>query len=181
MDRSAIHRPLYAEDGGDETDMQPRLDIQEAAPDAFRAMLGFQAQVNQSGLEPALLKLVKIRASQINGCAYCIDMHTKDARAAGETEQRIYALSAWREAPFYTERERAALEWTEALTLISAGHAPDNIYEEVRKPFTAKELVELSMAIVAINSWNRLIVGFRAVAGRYQPRAAHTAAARGQA
>jgi AhpD family alkylhydroperoxidase len=159
--------------------MQPRLEVQKAAPEAFRAMLSFQGQVNNLGMEPALLELVKIRASQINGCAYCIDMHTKDARANGESEQRIYALNAWREAPFFTDRERAALEWTEALTLITEGHAPDDVYERVRERFTEKEVAALTMSIVAINGWNRMMIGFRAVAGTYQPQARHSAGARG--
>jgi AhpD family alkylhydroperoxidase len=160
--------------------MQSRLEIQKVAPEAVRAMAGFQAYVNNSGLEPSLMELVKLRASQINGCAYCIDMHTKDARANGESEQRLYALSAWRETPFFTDRERAALAWTEALTLVSETHAPDNIYDEVRQRFSEKELVALTMAIVAINGWNRIQVGFRAVPGTYQPRA-HSAGARGHA
>jgi AhpD family alkylhydroperoxidase len=116
--------------------MQSGLEIQKVAPDAYRAMLDFQSYVNNSGLEPAPMELVKIRASQINDCAYCIDMHTKDARANEESEQRIYALSAWREAPFFTDRQRAALAWTEALTLISETHAPDAVYEEVRQQLT---------------------------------------------
>jgi AhpD family alkylhydroperoxidase len=160
--------------------MQSRLELQKVAPEAFRAMLGFQSQVNNFGLEPALVELVKIRASQVNGCAYCIDMHTKDARAHGESEQRIYALPAWRETPFFTDRERAALEWTEALTLVAENHAPDEIYEDVRQRFTDKELVALTMAIVAINGWNRILIGFRAVPGTYQPKAAQSAGARGQ-
>jgi AhpD family alkylhydroperoxidase len=113
--------------------------------------------------------LIKMRASQINGCAYCIDMHSKDARAAGETEQRLYALDAWREAPFYTDRERAALAWTEALTLIREGHAPDGVYEQVRQHLAEDELVALSVAIATINAWNRLAIGLRAVPGTYRP------------
>ncbi len=151
--------------------MQPRLEFPKVAPEAYRAMAALGAYVRNSGLEPALLELVKIRASQINGCAYCIDMHTRDARAGGETEQRLYALSAWSETPFYTERERAALRWTEALTLISQTHAPDDVYEEVRKHFSDLELVNLTMAIVAINGWNRLVLGFRTVPGAYEPKA----------
>jgi AhpD family alkylhydroperoxidase len=152
--------------------MQPRLDAQKAAPAAIHAMLALEAYVSKSSrLEPALLELVRFRASQINGCAYCLDMHSKDARAKGESEQRLYALSAWRETPFFTDRERAALEWTEAITRISDGHAPDAVYEEVRKRFTDEELVNLTLAIVAINGWNRLAIGFRAVPGEYQPPA----------
>jgi AhpD family alkylhydroperoxidase len=127
--------------------------------------------VRASGLEPALLELVKMRASQINGCAYCLDMHSKDARAAGETEQRLYALNAWRETPFYTDRERAALEWTEALTLITQGHVPDEVYESARKHFSEKELVDLTAAVVAINAWNRIAISLRAAPGTYQPSA----------
>ena len=159
--------------------MQARLEIQKIAPEAYRAMAGVQSYVENSGLEPALLELMKLRASQINGCAYCIDMHSKDARANGESEQRLYALSAWRETPFFTDRERAALAWTEAVTLIHQTHAPDEAYEEVRRRFTEKELVALTMAIVAINGWNRIAIGFRAVPGTYQPQA-HTAGARGR-
>lgn len=134
----------------------------------MRALEGY---VKSSGLEPALLELVKLRASQINSCAYCIDMHTKDARAHGETEQRLYALSAWREAPFYTERERAALAWTEAVTKVFDEHVPDDVYELARKQFTEKELVDLTLAIIAINGWNRLAISFRTVPGSYQPAA----------
>jgi AhpD family alkylhydroperoxidase len=154
--------------------MQPRLDFTKISPQAYQAMAGLESYVRNSGLERPLLELVKLRASQINGCAYCIDMHTKDARAAGESEQRLYALSAWRETPFYTDRERAALAWTEAVTLISDGHAPDEVYEETRRYFSEQELVNLIMAIVAINGWNRLAIGFRAVPGTYQPKAAHS-------
>ncbi|MBI4465131.1 MAG: carboxymuconolactone decarboxylase family protein [Acidobacteria bacterium] len=149
--------------------MQPRIDYKAIAPGAMEAMLGLESYVKHSGLEPSLLDLVKTRASEINGCAYCVDMHTKDARAAGESEQRLYSLSVWREAPFYTERERAALAWTEAVTQVAQGHVPDAIYQEVRQQFKEKELVDLTMAIVAINGWNRLAVSFRAVPGTYQP------------
>ena len=122
-----------------------------------------------SRLEPSLIHLIKIRASQLNGCSYCIDMHTKDARAAGETEQRIYALSAWEETPFFTDRERAALAWTEAVTFISQKQVNDTLYEEVRKRFSEEEIVNLTLAIVTINGWNRLSIAFRAVPGEYQP------------
>lgn len=152
-----------------ETHMQPRMNYAEAAPDALAAMMQLEAFVRRCGLEKSLVELVKIRASQINGCAYCIDMHTKDARAAGETEQRIYGLTAWWETPFYSERERAALEWTEAVTLVSEDHVPDEVFERVRSQFDEKELVNLTMAIVTINGWNRLAVSFRAVPGSYQP------------
>ncbi len=143
--------------------MQPRLNHQAAAPDAYKAMLGLETYVRRSGLEHGLLHLVKIRASQINGCAYCIHMHTGEARAAGETEERIYLLSAWRESPLYTPRERAALAWTEALTLVAETHVPDEVYEEVRPHFTEEEMVKLSLAIGTINVWNRLAVGFRSI------------------
>jgi AhpD family alkylhydroperoxidase len=157
------------------------LEIQEIAPQAYRALAGLESYVRNSRLEPALLELVRLRASQLNGCAYCIDMHAKDARANGESEQRLYALTAWRETPFYTDRERAALAWTEAVTLISQNHAPDEVYEEVSQRFTEQELVNLTLAIVAINGWNRLAIGFRTVPGTYQPKAAHPATARSEA
>jgi AhpD family alkylhydroperoxidase len=155
--------------------MEPRLEAQKASPAAYRAMFGLEKFVRESGLEPPLLELVKMRASQINGCAYCLDMHSKDARAAGETEQRLYALNAWRETPFYTDRERAALEWTEAVTLVAQGHVPDEIYQEVRRHFSEEELVNLTMAVVAINGWNRIAISFRAVPGTYQPAERHMA------
>lgn len=149
--------------------MQERLDYIKIAPDALKAMRGLETYVRSSGIDRILLELIKTRASQINGCAYCIDMHTKDARAHGETEQRLYALSAWREAPFFTDKERAALAWTEALTLISQTNAPDEVYNELRNHFTDLEIVNLSYAITTINAWNRLAIGFRAQAGTYQP------------
>jgi AhpD family alkylhydroperoxidase len=149
--------------------MKPRIDFYRTSPKSIQAMMALQSYVNGSGLEHSLQALVKLRASQINHCAYCIDMHTKDARAAGETEQRLYLLDAWREAPFYSARERAALEWTEALTLLTDDFVPDEVYESVRQHFSEEELVKLSMAIVAINGWNRLTVAFRAEAGTYQP------------
>lgn len=149
--------------------MEQRLDYQKVSSGAFRAMLGMENHVRQCGLEHSLLELVKTRASQINGCAYCIDMHTKDARAAGETEQRLYGLSAWHETPFYTERERAALELTEAVTLIANGPVPDELYQRVREHFSEEETVNLVTAIIAINGWNRLALTFRTVAGTYQP------------
>lgn len=149
--------------------MQRRIDFYAISPDAYKAMRGVQEYVSKSGLEHSLLELVKTRASQINGCAYCLDMHTQDARVAGETEQRLYALAAWHEAPFFTERERAALAWCEALTLVADGHVPDSVYEKARKHFSEKELVDLSMAIVAINGWNRIAIAFRTPAGSYKP------------
>lgn len=150
--------------------MKERLNYKEVSPDAVKAMRGLEKYVRASGLERPLYELVKIRASQINGCAYCIDMHTKDARRAGETEQRIYALSAWRETPFYTERERAALAWTEALTLISENDVPDDLYDTISRQFSEEERVALTMAIVAINGWNRLAISFRTVPGTYVPQ-----------
>jgi AhpD family alkylhydroperoxidase len=150
--------------------METRLNYVKAAPGAYRVMSQLEQYVRNCGLEGSLIELVKLRASQINGCAYCIDMHTKDARAAGESEQRIYLLAAWREAPFYTERERAALEWTESLTLIADNHVPDEIYERVRPHFSEEELVNLSLAVATINAWNRLAISFRSEAGSYQPK-----------
>ena len=150
--------------------MATRLNYVKAAPEAYRAMSQLEHYVRNCGLEASLIELVKIRASQINGCAYCIDMHTKDARAAGESEQRIYLLSAWREAPFYNERERAALEWAEAVTLIAGDHVPDEIYERVKPHFTDEELVNLTLAVATINAWNRLAISFRSEAGSYQPK-----------
>ena len=134
-------------------------------------MYAVEEYVQECGLERRLLELVKLRASQINGCAYCVDMHTKDARANGETEQRLYAVVVWKEAPFFTERERAALAWTEAVTLVNQEQVTDNVYELASKTFSDKELVDLTMAVVAINGWNRLAISFRAVAGTYQPTA----------
>jgi AhpD family alkylhydroperoxidase len=148
--------------------MKPRIDLNEVSRSALRAMMDLQAYVNGSGLEPSLLELVKMRASQINGCAWCIDMHAKDARAAGETEQRLYLLDAWREAPMYGPRERAALEWTEAVTLLREGHVPDEVYRSVREHFSDGELVNLTLAVVAINGWNRINVAFRKVPGSYR-------------
>ena len=148
--------------------MEERLKYARVAPRGYRAMAALQHYDDDCGLEPLLLELVKMRASQINGCAYCIDMHSKDARAMGESEQRLYELDAWRETPFYSERERAALLWTEELTLISQGHASDAVYEEVRQHFSEEELVNLTLAIVAINGWNRLGIGFRSQPGVYQ-------------
>lgn len=143
--------------------MQPRLNPYKAAPDAVKALTALEDYIQKSGLEHSLIDLVKTRASQINGCAYCIHMHTRDARARGETEERLYLLDAWHESPLYTERERAALAWTEALTLIAETHAPDDDFEEARKCFSEEELVKLTVLIGTINAWNRLAIGFRAV------------------
>jgi AhpD family alkylhydroperoxidase len=144
-----------------------RLNWSRTSPEGIEAMLGLQQAVDHSGLDHKLLELVKIRASQINGCAYCLDMHTKDAIAIGEKEQRIHLLAAWRESPFYSPHERAALAWCEALTQISLSGAPDPIYDELEKLFSPKEIVELTLAIVAINGWNRLAVAFKSEVGNY--------------
>jgi AhpD family alkylhydroperoxidase len=149
--------------------VKPRADYFRASPKAGQAMLALQAFVNDSGLEHPLLELVKMRASQINGCAYCLDMHSKDARAAGETEQRLYLLDAWRETDLYSARERAALAWTEAVTLVADTHVPDDVYAQAREQFSEEELTKLTVAVVAINGWNRLAIAFRAEPGRYQP------------
>jgi AhpD family alkylhydroperoxidase len=149
--------------------MQPRIDYLKVVPkDALHALYGLEQTIRKSGLESKLLELVRMRASQINGCAYCLDMHSKDARAEGETEQRLYGLNAWRETPYYSDRERAALEWTEAVTLISHDQAPDEVYERVRQHFNEAELANLTLAVAAINSWNRLAIAFRVVPGTYQ-------------
>ncbi len=147
--------------------MQQRLDYKTLAPDAFKAMLGVEMYVHKSGLENSLLELVKTRASQINHCAWCLDMHTKDARALGETEQRLYLVSAWREAHCYTDRERAALALTEAVTEIAGHGVPDAVYDEVRRHFSEKETVDLLVAIIAINGWNRLNVTLQTTVGDY--------------
>ncbi len=155
--------------------MASRLNIVKAASGAYRAMSQLDHYIKNCGLELSLIELIEIRASQINGCAYCIDMHTKNARAAGESEQRIYLLSAWREAPCYSERERAGLEWTEALTLIADTHVPDEVYQRVRPHFTDEELMNLTLAVGTINTWNRVCTSFRVEVGSYQPQqtAAH--------
>ncbi|RFP17604.1 carboxymuconolactone decarboxylase family protein [Duganella sp. BJB488] len=141
--------------------MNARIDFYNASPDAMKAMIALEVAVNKLGLEAPLLELVKLRSSQINGCAYCVDMHTTDARKAGETERRLHGVAVWRETPFFTERERAALAWTEALTRLAATHAPDADYELLRAQFSPKEQVDLTLAINTINGWNRLAVGFR--------------------
>ena len=151
--------------------MKPRMNFFKAAPETIKALVAVEDQIKASGLELSLIELVKTRASQINGCAYCIDMHTKDARAEGETEQRLYALNAWRETPFFSARERAALEWTESVTLVAESHVPDDTYASVREQFSEDELVKLTMAIVAINGWNRIAIAFRSTPGTYEPPA----------
>ena len=147
--------------------MKARIDLMHVNPGVFQAMLGLERQVRKAGLDRRLLDLVHMRASQINGCAYCLDMHSKDARASGETEQRLYGLEAWRETPYYSARERAALEWTEALTLVAETHVPDDVYDRVREQFSEEELVHLTLAVVAINGWNRLNIAARTVPGDY--------------
>lgn len=151
--------------------MQPRIDVTSVSPGALKAMLGLSNYVHQSGLDHKLLYLIDLRVSQINGCAYCIDMHWKDLRAAGENEQRLYGLDAWRESPYYTERERAALAWAEAVTLVADTHVPDEVFEEARRHFTEEELVNLTLGVVAINGWNRLSISYRTTPGTYQPPA----------
>jgi AhpD family alkylhydroperoxidase len=150
-------------------DLKPRLAWDKASPGVMNAMLSLGKYVNTTTLDSRLINLMLTRASQINGCAYCLDMHTKDARADGETEQRLNLLATWRESPLFTERERAALDWTEAVTLIADSRVPDDVYEEARKYFNEKDLVDLTLVIVEINGWNRLNVAFRMVAGGYKP------------
>jgi AhpD family alkylhydroperoxidase len=154
-----------------------RVDYRAALPGAVEAMSGLERVVRRSALEPKLLELTRMRASQLNGCAYCLDMHSKDARARGENEQRLHVLAAWREAPFYSDRERAALAWCEALTLLPASGAPDDVYSEVAAQFADEELVALTLAIVAINGWNRFAVGLRSPVGGYVSRFMHATAA----
>ena len=148
--------------------MEARIDYAKTAAEAGVAMMGLEKYVHQAGLDRGLLELVRLRASLINGCAYCADMHTKVARSRGETEQRLYAVSVWRETPFYSERERAALAWTEAVTLVSIDHVPDDVFNLARQHFTEKEMVDLTLAIVAINAWNRLAIAFRTVPGTFE-------------
>ena len=154
--------------------MKERINYKKVAPEAYKAMLGIETYVRASGLEHSLLELLKTRVSQINGCAHCLDMHTKEARAAGETEQRLHLLPAWREAPCYSDRERAALLWAETLTRISTNDVPDELYAGVRRHFDEKALVDLTLAIIGINGWNRLAIPFRAETGSYRAKAAQT-------
>jgi AhpD family alkylhydroperoxidase len=149
--------------------MEPRIDYQNASPAALKAMFQLQAAVNHSGLETSILEFVKLRASQINGCAYCIDMHSKDAKAYGESDERLHLLSVWREAPHYSDRERAALLWTETLTLVAEQGVPDEVFEEVHRHFSDAELTNLTLAVVTINAWNRFAISFRPEIGPYQP------------
>lgn len=141
--------------------MEARIDYAKASPGALKAMYGLEQYLKQSTLDQNLLHLIKLRVSQINGCAFCLDMHWKDLKAAGEADRRLYSLDAWRETPFYTDRERAALEWSESVTKITEGHVPDEVYDQVRQHFSEVELVDLTLAITAINGWNRLSVAFR--------------------
>jgi AhpD family alkylhydroperoxidase len=149
--------------------MEQRINLLEKGQDAIKALFGLGIYLAKSSVEQPLLHLVEFRASQINGCAYCLDMHSKDLRAEGETEQRLYMLEAWRESPFYTDRERAALAWTEAVTLVNEGGVPDEVYEEARKQFSEEELIDLTLAIAAVNSWNRMNIAFGTTPGTYEP------------
>ena len=149
--------------------MEMRINDHKAVSGAVQAMLDLEKNVSKTGLDPALLNLVRLRASQVNGCAYCLDMHWKDLRSDGEGEQRLYGLDAWRESPYYTDRERAALAWTEAVTRVADGHVPDEVFEEAHRHFNDTELVSLTLCVVAINGWNRLNIAFRTPAGTYQP------------
>ncbi len=155
--------------------MESRINYLKVAPGAYEAMRGLEKYLHECGLEESLIHLLKLRASQLNGCAYCLDMHWKDLRALGEQEQRLYGLDAWEESPYYSERERAALAWTEAVTNLHEGHVSDEIYERVRKHFTEKELADLTVAVAAINAWNRLAIAGRSVPGNYQPIKRHEA------
>ena len=157
--------------------MQPRIDYRKLAQEPLKPLMALEKYLAGCGLEHKLLHLIKMRASQINGCAYCLDMHSLDARADGETEQRLYTLDAWAETPFFTDRERAALAWTEAVTLVSQTHVPDDVYGETKKHFSEKEIVDLTLAVGMINMWNRLAISTRAAPGRYKP--AQTTAASG--
>jgi AhpD family alkylhydroperoxidase len=157
-----------------------RINISKAlSSDAYKAMYALEHYIQKSSLEHSLLHLIRTRASMLNGCAYCLDMHTKDARAAGESEQRLYGLAAWKETPYYNERERAALLWTDAVTLVSETHVPDEVYEQVRAHFNEQELIDLTLAVIAINSWNRLVISTRVTPGSYQP-AQNVATAQGK-
>jgi AhpD family alkylhydroperoxidase len=153
--------------------MKPRIDYYKLAPDGIKAMVGLETYLAKCGLDTKLVHLLKLRASQINGCAYCLDMHWKDLAAAGETEQRMYSLDAWRECPYYTDRERAALEWLEAITLVTEGHVPDAVFEGVRAQFSEKEIADLMLAAVTINAWNRISIAMRTVPGGYKARGPH--------
>jgi AhpD family alkylhydroperoxidase len=153
--------------------MKPRIDYLQAAPTVIHAMLGLEKYLRTTKLDESLVLLICLRASQINGCAYCIDMHWKDLKTAGESDQRLYGLDAWEESPYYSERERAALAWTEAVTNVRDGHVPDEVYEKIRQQFAEKDLADLTLAIAAINSWNRLNIAARTIPGTYQPAKTH--------
>jgi len=153
--------------------MEARIDYLKVGRGVYEAMLGLEKYLHQCGLEEKLLDLIKLRVSQVNGCAYCIDMHWKDLRALGESEQRLYGLGAWEESPYYNERERAALAWAEAVTNVKETHAPDDVYERTRQHFNEKELADLTLAVAAINSWSRLAIAARSVPGKYQPARSH--------
>jgi AhpD family alkylhydroperoxidase len=155
--------------------MEPRIDYTKYAQDAQKSLYGLEKYLATCGLDKKLMHLLKMRASQINGCAFCMDMHSKDARALGETEQRLYELNAWRETPFYTDKERAALEWIEAVTLVSETHVPDHVFDRVKKQFSDKEIVDLTLLAAVINSWNRLAISLRVVPGTYEPKHAANA------
>ncbi len=149
--------------------MTERLHYSKTSPGGYHAILGLETYLQRCGLEESLLNLIRLRASQVNGCAYCIDMHWKDLKVAGETEQRLYSLDAWRECPWYSDRERAALAWTEAVTLVADGHVPDEVYEQARQQFDEKELADLTVAVATINLWNRLSIAGRTTPGTYEP------------
>jgi AhpD family alkylhydroperoxidase len=153
--------------------MESRINAASLSPDGYKAMLGLEKYLSNCGLEAKLIHLIKLRVSQINGCAYCIDMHWKDLRAIGESEQRLYGLDAWEESPYYTARERAALAWAESVTLVSQTHVPDEVYREVQPHFSEKELADLTLAVATINAWNRLAIASRTVPGNYKPAGAH--------
>lgn len=149
--------------------MKQRIDLLEKGQKVIKALGGLSVYLAKSSLEPQLINLIDFRVSQINGCAYCLDMHSKDLRAAGETEQRLYTIAAWREAPFYSERERAALAWAEAVTRLNDGNVPDDVYEEARRQFSEEELIDLTVAVTTINTYNRINIAFKTPAGDYQP------------
>lgn len=153
--------------------MEARIDYAKAARGAYEAMLGLEKYLHQCGLEQPLLDLIKLRVSQINGCAYCLDMHWKDLRANGETEQRLYGLDAWEESPYYSDRERAALAWAESVTKVRETHVPDEVYAKAKKQFSDKELADLTLAVATINAWNRLAIAGRSVPGLYRPATSH--------
>ena len=149
--------------------MEPRIDLYKLSPEGYKAMLGLEHYLSHSSIESKLLHLLKLRVSQMNGCAFCLDMHWKDLQVAGENEQRMYSLDAWRETSYYTDRERAALAWAEAVTDVTHGHVPDEVYDQARQHFNEQELADLTLAVVTINSWNRISIAFRVVPGTYQP------------